>query len=221
MIRTACILWLVLVGCAPAVADSLKLAYEQAGPLGEYDRYIVLQTGVTYTGGLWIGGTYNRVTNAYQGVGENVRIVGNGAILDLQTEEICIAYCNQRLDIDDCVILNGNVRFRGYRSDQVALQPKGSVRHVTFYRPHDYGVRLMGCGEGITVERNIVVDARDTGPDFMFFTGNLNDWLQTGLSVALSMQYTTGEVYDNWSYFSDAGANGDAVRHFAILCDYG
>ena len=89
-----------------------------------------------------------------------------GAILDLQGEEICIAYCNSRLDIEDCVIINGNVRFRGYDDAATHLLPEGSVRYVTFYKPHDYGVRMYACGSGILLERNIVVDPVDTGPGF-------------------------------------------------------
>jgi hypothetical protein len=45
--------------------------------------------------------------------GVDVKLVGNGAMIDLQGEQICMSYCSNRLDIEDCVIINGNIRFRG------------------------------------------------------------------------------------------------------------
>ncbi len=206
--------------CRSAGGASLKEAYDLAPPGFGYDKHIVLETGVTYSGGLWIGGTYDRISAQFVGQGEDVCIVGNGAILDLQGQEICMAYCNKRLDIEDCVILNGNIRFRGYDGGTLTLLPQGSVRYITFCRPHDYGVRLFGCGADILVSRNIIVDAVDTGPDFMFFTGYASEWLPTGASCALSL--TGGlNVIENWSYHSDPAANADLLRHFTTLCDYG
>ena len=204
-----------------AYATSLKGMYDAASPAGGYDKYVVLETGVTYTGGLWIGGTFNRITATFEEHDQDVRIVGNGAILDLQGQEICIAYCNSRLDLDDCVIIDGNVRYRGYDDPTTHLVPQGSVRYVTFYRPHDYGVRLYGCGAGILVERNIVVDAIDTGMDFHFLTGMPMEWLTTGANFSLSVQAAGYDVFENWSYHSDPEANADPLRHFNLLCDYG
>lgn len=212
-------LWLCLT--APALGTTLKEMYDRATPAQGYDKYIVLQTGVTYSGGLWLGGTYNPLTATFEpGKDENVRIVGNGAVLDLQGGEICIAYCTNQLDIEDCVILNGDVRYRGFDGGELYLVPTGSVRYVTFYRPHDYGVRLFGCGAGVLLERNLVVDAVDTGADFMFFTGVSSDWLPTGGSFGLSLQ-AGFNIYENWSYHADPAANADPVRHFTLLCDYG
>jgi len=212
---------LLLSAAGPAYATSLKETYDAASPAGGYDKYIVLETGVTYTGGLWIGGTFNRITATFEQHDEDVRIVGNGAILDLQGQEVCIAYCNSRLDLEDCVIINGNVRYRGYDDLTTHLVPQGSVRYITFYQPHDYGVRLYGCGAGILVERNIVVDAIDTGPDFHFLTGMSMEWLTTGANFSLSVQATAYDVFENWSYHSDPEANADPLRHFHLLCDYG
>lgn len=211
----------LLLASAVSSAGTLKEAYELAGPGGGYDKYVVLQTGVTYTGGLWLGGTFNRITAVFEEGSANVRIVGNGAILDLQGQEICLAYCQGRLDIDDCIILNGSIRFRGYSGGGAQLVPTGSVRYVTFYRPQDYGVRLFGCGTGILIERNIVADTIDTGPDFMYITGVPSDWLPTGTSLALSMQGGELDAYDNWTYHADPHANSDPLRHFSLLCDYG
>jgi hypothetical protein len=211
---------LLLGGLAavPGYPVTLKEMFDQAGPALGYDKYVELDTGVTYTGGLWIGATFNRITAKFEGTPLAVRIVGHGAILDLQTEEICAAYSTSRLDLEDCIVLNGAVRYRGYKDSEVALLPSGSVRYVTFYKPMDYGVRLFACGQNILIERNIVVDPVDTGNDFMYLTGFLHPWLPTGSSVALSLAGSFA-IYDNWSYLSDGAL--DPLRHFVILCDYG
>ena len=151
-----------------------------------------------------------------------MRIDGNGAVLDLQGGEICISYCDNVLDIDDCVIINGDIRYRGVQSGTYTAKPAGSVRYVTFYKPHDYAVRIFGCGDNILVERNIFVDTRNTGPDFMYISGYSNDWLPTGSSVAFSgLGYGTPMIKDNWSYHSDPAVNADMKNHFCLLCEYG
>ena len=214
------ILTLITMGSEIARAGTLESAYDAATTGGGYDKYVVLETGVTYTGGLWIGGTFNRITAEFEAGGKNTKIVGNGAILDLQGGEITIAYCTKRLDIENCVIINGNVRFRGYNDDTISLLPAGSVSYVTLYRPHDYGVRLYHCGPGIRLERNIVVDAIDTGSDFQYLTGLPMTWLAGGAAFSSSL-IGGGELYHNWTFHSDPAANTDPLRHFTILCDYG
>ena len=221
MAMIGALMCLLLAACPSASATTLKEMYDRAGPGGGYDKYLELETGVTYTGGLWIGGTFNRITSQYEHGGADVRIEGNGAVLDLQGQEICIGYCTNRLDIDDCVIINGDVRYCGHWDSQTYLVPEGSVRYVTFYRPHDYGVRLFGSGAGVLVERCIVVDAVDTGPDFLHFSGIPSNWLPTGSSFTLSMQAGSIHLFDNWSFHSDPKINADLLRHFNFLCDYG
>ncbi|UCD73822.1 MAG: hypothetical protein JSV91_08480 [Phycisphaerales bacterium] len=206
-----------LLSTAATSAATLEEMYDRAPSAHGYDKYLELETGVTYTGGLWIGGTFNRITAEFEPGGADVCIVGNGAILDLQGQEICMAYCNNRLDIDDCIIINGDVKFRGYEDVSHSLVPKGSVTYVTFYKPHDYGVRMFGCGQGILVERCIVVDAADTGPDFMYLTGMPSDWMPTGSNFTLSMQSASHDLFDNWSFHTDPKANADLLRHFTYL----
>lgn len=220
------ILVLLLVGVLPgpgnAWAVSLKEAYEAAPAANGYGRWVELQTGVTYTGGLLIGRVFSPVTNSFimQEEGLDVAIVGNGAILDLQGEQICLSYCDQRLDISDCVILNGGVRFRGDNDQGLALRPVGSVRHVTFVAPQDYGVRLQGAGAGITIERNLIIDALDTGLDFVPSTGIAGTLLPTGTSIAMSVQtgdYGVPDVRDNWTFFGNPDLNGYPLHHFSFL----
>lgn len=215
---TRVIVLLLLFGAnSSAYATTLEEMYDRAGPGGGYDRQVILETGVTYIGGLWIGGTFNRITAEFEQSREDVQIIGNGAVLDLQGQEICIAYCTNRLDIEDCVIVNGNIKYRGYHDGSEYLVPQGSVRYVTFYQAHDYGVRLFGSGQGVLVERCIVVDAIDTGFDFMYLSGEPSPWMPTGLCFGLSMQGGGLELYDNWTYHTDSKVNGDLLRHFTFL----
>lgn len=223
MHRFAQLLVSVLIICPPASSTTLKEMYDAAQPGGGYDKYVVLQTGVVYTGGLYIGKTFNRITAEFEGDEEkDVRIEGNGAILDLRGGEICISYCDNKLDIDDCVVINGDIRYRGVESGTLIAKPTGSARYITFYKPHDYAVRIYGCGNNILVERCIFVDAVDTGSDFLYITGYSNDWLPTGASVAFSgLGYGFPFIKDNWSFHGDPVANADPLRHFARLCEYG
>jgi hypothetical protein len=213
---------LLLGTAAPSRAVTLKEAYDRAGPRDGYDRWVELEPGVVYTGGLQIGPSLWPHSGNFVGEpGCDVRIVGHGAVLDLQGQRICVSYCTNRLDLDDCVVLNGDVRFRGFTGDEFNLVPVGSVRHVTFYRPEDYGVRLQRCGAGILLERNLVVDAVDTGPDFIYTHGAAHDRLPTGASFSSGVTEGAATVRENWSWHSDPAANADPLRHFSFLCEYG
>lgn len=200
---------------------SLQEAYWAASAQGEYDRWISLETGVIYTGGLWIGNTINPNTNQLEGnAGENVFIEGNGAILDLQGTELTISYCENRLDIEDCIIINGDVHFRG-ESELFEGTPVGSVKYCTFYNNHDYGFRFMGTGSGVELSHNIFANAIDTGYDYTYLTGYSMEWIPTGINVAISGQGGYPVIEDNWTWFSNSNTNADSLNHFAILCDYG
>ncbi len=205
-----------------AQAISLKEAYETSSPAFGYDRYVELEPGVTYTGGLLIGRVFSPVTNLFimEEEGQDVKIVGNGAILDLQGEQISMSYCNNRFDIEDCVIINGGIRFRGDNNEGDSITPFGSVRYVTFYQPHDYGVRLQGAGSGILVERNLIVDTVDTGLDFMHSNGMVGTLMPTGTAVAASVQmgsYGVPDLRDNWTFFSMTDENDVQLHHFSFL----
>ncbi len=204
---------------------TLKEVYESAPSQDEYDKYLVLETGVTYTGGLLIGKIFDPIITDLLGPeGLDVRIEGNGAILDLKGEQICISYCNNKLDIDNCIIINGNIRYRGINNPTGIEIPTGYIQYCTFYQPHDYAVRLQGTGGNITLERNIFVDAVNTGDDYMYLTGIPMEWLPTGANVAISIFYGTYGIpilLDNWSYHSEEDINLDLNNHFTELCEYG
>ncbi len=222
------------VAALPAIAPAcgmarasipLQKAFDNAGPGGGYDKVVVLEPGQVYTGGLFIGPVLSLISVGMEGPpGMDVLIQGNGAILDLEGGQICISYCNNRLDIEDCVILNGNIRFRGLRTAFHDVVPFGSVRHVTFYRPYDYGIRLQGSGAGILLERNLVVDAVDTGYDFHWGHGAPHEWLPTGTCIAFSVQagqYGVPQIRENWSFHTDPERNDLLLAHYSILCEHG
>ena len=204
---------------------TLKEIYDAAPSYGGYEKFLELETGVTYTGGLLIGRVFDPITSELSSEeGKDVRIVGNGAILDLQGEQICISYCTNKLDIDNCIIINGNIRYRGINLPPEEIFPTGYVKYCTFYKPQDYGIRLQGAGGNITLERNIIVDAVDTGLDFHYLHGSSLEWLPTGSNFAISIFYNTYGVpvlLDNWSYHNDTSVNADTTKHFVALCEYG
>lgn len=204
---------------------SLKEVYESAPSFAGYDKYLELETGQVYTGGLLIGNIFNPITALLEGDEEaDVKIVGNGAILDLQGEQICISYCSNILEIDNCIIINGNIRFRGINLTDELIEPTGYIGYCTFYNAHDYGVRLNGAGDGIRLERNIFVNTIETGDDFSYINGSPMDWLPTGASIAISVFYATygvPELVDNWSFHEHPQINFDPLRHYLELCEYG
>ncbi|NQV18154.1 MAG: hypothetical protein HQ534_06400 [Armatimonadetes bacterium] len=220
-----CSILILMILIQTLYSISLKEVYEAAPASAGFDKYLELETGQIYTGGLLIGKILDPISYELEGEeGQDVRIKGNGAILDLQGKQICISYCDNKLDIDDCIIINGNIRYRGINAGNIIQIPTGFVRYITFYRSHDYGVRLQGSGEDILLERNIVVDAVNTGYDYIYTHGISSDWLPTGASFGISIQYGfygIPDVIDNWSFHSDEEINADLLNHFVLLCEYG
>jgi len=213
------------VGREPPPA-TLQAAFETAVPEAGYDRYLHLETGRVYTGGLIIGPTWDEDATTFMDseLGLDVMIEGNGAILDMQGQMICISFCDNRLDIQDCIIVAGQVRFRGDNTPEIDRVPVGSVTYCTFYRPHDYGVRLEGAGHGVWLERNIVVDPVDTGFDGLVWNSIPGENLPTGLAFALSVQtgsFGVPVVIDNWTWFRETTDNAIPLKHYCLLCEYG
>ena len=217
------LLLILMVGILPSI--SLKEVFEAAPASAGFDKYLELETGQIYTGGLLIGNIFSPITTVLEGdEGLDVKIIGNGAILDLQGEQICISYCDNILEIDNCIIINGNIRYRGINLTDELIEPTGYVEYCTFYNTHDYGVRIFGAGTGIHLERNIFMNAVCTGDDFTYINGSPLEWLPTGANVCISIFYGTygvPELIDNWSFHSNEIANADPIRHFVELCEYG
>jgi hypothetical protein len=204
----------------PAAATTLQAVVEAAPSLHGFDRYVELETGVTYHGGLLIGATWDDDRQQFlPEPGFDVKIVGQGAILDLQGQEIAVSFCDARLEIEDCVILDGGVRFRGEVTGEGHI-PTGSVRYCTFWRPRDYAVRLQGAGAGVLLERNVVVDPVDTGLDYVVWSGVAGPNLPTGIAFGLSVQsgtYGFPDVRENWTFHTDPLLNQDLLYHYVFL----
>jgi len=225
MFRKLIIVILLSVLCSIGFAVSLEYAYDTATSGEGFDKYIVLEAGTVYTGGLHIGQTFDNETDTFVGdYGASTKIIGNGALLDLQHEQITIAYTDINFEISDCVIINGNIRFVGRTDSTNDIFPSGLVEYVTFYNNDDYGIRTLACGDEITIRRNIFYNAIYTGNDFLQYNGEVNEFLPTGVNFAISFQGTLrpmSQIYENWSYFSRSTVNQDSLYHFAMYCDYG
>lgn len=199
---------------------TLKEVYDNAEGNALYDKILVLNTGEIYTGSLLIGGTFNHIPATFTDtLGANVKIMGNGAVLDLQGGFITLQYTDKRLDISDCVIINGGVKFRG-STEGTSLIPSGSVSHVTFYRAEDYAIRIRCAGAGISITNNIFVDSYGTGEDFVNYTSETLEWLPTGYNLVTTIfveTYGAPLISDNWSYFSDWRLNQDLLHHYGLF----
>lgn len=199
---------------------SLKEVYDNSSGNALYDRELVLNTGEVYTGSLLIGGLFDHLTGSFTDtLGQNVNIIGNGAILDLQGGFLTIQYTDKRLDITDCVIINGGVKFRGSTAG-TNLIPTGSVSFVTFYQAEDYAVRIHSAGAGISITNNIFVDTYGTGDDFVNYTSQTLEWLPTGFNLISTIFVTTYGapiISNNWSYFSDWRLNQEPLNHYGLF----
>jgi hypothetical protein len=152
------LLFLTFLICAlslyPVVASpaTLQSVYDAAGPQGGYTKYLQLDAGATYTGGLIIPAT------------DIVCLKGNGAKLDLQTSTIQIQGRDASLDIDHCVIKNGGLFSAGYTQGALNfVGSHGNVMNNTFYG-NTIGIRIYATGPGaVTVMNNIIVRNTITG----------------------------------------------------------
>jgi len=88
------ILFLLSIPAQILLATSLQEAYLNSNPGLGYDRLIILQRDVVYTGGL-------NITN------ESIGIKGRGAIINLSGSSIYISG-NSMIELDACGIINGS-----------------------------------------------------------------------------------------------------------------
>lgn len=213
---------LILLLSLQLFSITLKEVYDQAPSQGNFDKYIELETGQIYTGGLLMGKFFNPWSREFEGDELNVKIVGNGAIVDLQGQEICIKYVDNRLEVEDIILVNGGVKFHGAGIEDERVRPEGYVKYATIYKPMDYGIRFFGAGGEIAIENNIIQDVYGTGDDFLEFHGMMMYWLPTGNMVVGSIFTSwngTPTIRSNWTYFSDGTT--DLIDHYAQFCDEG
>jgi hypothetical protein len=89
-------LTLAVVLLAPTVwAKSFQQAYEEAGPGEGYDKLLILDSNVTYTGGCGF----------VQGKKSCVR--GNGALVDLENSQVYISQPATEALVTGCCFING------------------------------------------------------------------------------------------------------------------
>ena len=148
----AVVVTLLALSFVSCPANTLQSVYDAAGPNGVYTRYIVLDRGTIYTGGLVIPDF------------DNVCIKGNGATVDLQTGMMIVQGGGANLDIDHCVIKNGCLSGAGYT--QGALNFVGGHGNVlnNVILSSTIAIRIYGTGPGgVTVMNNIIVHNIVTG----------------------------------------------------------
>ena len=198
-------------------AISLQEMYDNAVNENGYDKYIELETGVTYTGGLEL--------DALNGdPDQDVAIIGNGAVIYMDSSGIVFSNIDGRLDVENCVIVKGQIRYKrdgiyATNPDSIAnVRPVGSVKYVTFYQPYNYGIRLKGTGTGILLERNLIMstiedECEDEDPRN-----------PTGIGIAFSStedSYGSPEIIDNWSFKSSWEDHNGNIGEYWKLCESG
>jgi len=144
MLRTLlnAVLLLIILASPVLAYESLQALYEQTEPQGEYDRYIELDPQIEYLGDLHIA------------VAENVRLVGNGAIIHGRPYNISIGVFFGALDVSNCVVIGG-----GY-GIYYSTNASGSAFNNTVTGCSEYGISTIYHNDQIGVEiwNNIVTD---------------------------------------------------------------
>ena len=125
-------LLLIIISMSFLLSISLQEAYDEANSYQEYDKYLFLDSNITYTGGLGI----------YEG---NVFINCNGAIIDLQEGQGIWLYAdeeyNSSLDIQHCSIVNGL-----YYGLSFGGMANGNVANCNFINT-DFGLKLFDVSD--------------------------------------------------------------------------
>ena len=208
---------------------TLKEVFDSSHPEGGYDKVLRLEKGRLYTGGLMLGFYYNPIIREYEPLKDNlnIKIEGNGAIIDLENSQIHMNFSRMKLDIDSCVVMNGTLRYTGNPSlyGEGYDVPYGEVRNVTFYNSIDYGIRMERSGKASKVMKNLVVNTRGTGSDFDMYYGIPRNSVRTGTAFSFSYfpWYGTVEVghenyfhlAENWTYTDKIP--DEPLDHFSLL----
>ena len=138
------ILGLMMLGASASWAVSLQSVYDDAGGGEGYDKLLILDPAEVYTGGVWM----------YLGV--KCCIHGNGAVIDLQYSGIRAQDNGTVLDIDHCVLTNGQYGLLYVNN------ATGTVRNNTILR-NDYGIDSQGGKTSLLIENNIIADNSKIG----------------------------------------------------------
>ena len=134
MIMRVGILFLINI----CLTNTLQEAYNEASSYEDYEKYVILEPGQTYYGGLGI----------YEG---DVFIDCQGSIIDLQNQNGIWVYADEdylaTLDIQYCNIING-----AYYGLSYSGVSSGTITNCNFYnneigiKPFDYSeVHIENC----------------------------------------------------------------------------
>ena len=166
-------LLLIIISISYLLSISLQEAYDEANSYEEYDKYLFLDSNVTYTGGLGI----------YEG---NVFIDCNGAIIDLEEGQGIWLYAdeeyNSSLDIQHCSIVNGlyyGLSFGGISS--------GNIYNCNFHSTN-FGLKLFD-ESSVYITNSVFVNQQSMGigiytelpnitADYLLFWDNEDDCLE-------------------------------------------
>jgi len=134
----------MLLFCPAVFAyQSLQELYVQAGPYGEYDRYVELDSTVDYLGDLRI---LEDIT---------VCLNGNGAVIHVDDYSIGVGVWLGDLDIHNCVLVGGNCGIL------FSTDASGEIRSNTVTDCQLYGIAVVypNMQAGVTVWDNIITDS--------------------------------------------------------------
>jgi parallel beta-helix repeat protein len=105
----------LLLALALVVPKTFQSAYDEAGPGEGYDKLLVLDPEVTYTGGL----------DVLQGKKSCIR--GNGALCDLDGGQIFVSQPGTQFDITGCCIIDGGAYGAIYVADSATANIDGNT----------------------------------------------------------------------------------------------
>jgi hypothetical protein len=135
-----CLGLLYLMGGAAAEGVTLKDAYDAAEPGDGYDKLVLLDPAVLYTGGLFVE------------MGVRCCIHGEGAVIDLEGGNIWVERWDTSLDIDHCVLTNGSAAIYVTQDAEATIRNNTIVDNV-------YGVISWYASLfDVIIENNIIAN---------------------------------------------------------------
>ena len=139
--------YLLLLTLNVFICETLQEAYDSANSYEDYEKYIVLEPGQIYTGGLGI----------YEG---DIYINCQGSIIDLNNQNGIWIYADEEylasLEIEYCNIINGAYYGLSFSGSSV-----GKVSNCNFYN-NDFGVKAFDTSN-LQIENSNFVDNQTYG----------------------------------------------------------
>ncbi len=127
-----------------SICTTIQEVYNIAPSLNGYDKYLILDSNTTYTGGLGV----------FEG---NVYIQGNGATIDLDDSGGLWAFADEEfpasLSIEYCSIINSS--FDGGFGMSYSGLATGTIRNCNFVNNH-MGIKLFGNADVEIINCNFV-----------------------------------------------------------------